>query len=274
VLAGQTGPGTVYLGQRLLYEKARDLEQLDPFTSDRYWRELLKHAGLVCLTWLIGGFLITVAWVIFTLIAHGLGAVLGIVLGLAWFVLMACVFWMRRVPGQLSEWKFQVDGGAPAVAQVFDHIAWSLHRRATPADTVQLRRFQVPGQGTRDLLEIRQGIFYGLISCFPSGNDLYLGWTLWLYLSAARFLGLWIQRFFWELRFRGHAVYLSLQYDRAKALREALHGAVREGAEVAAGHAVPHGQGILGTVIPVVADDSLSQAPWAVFSQPPGWQPR
>jgi hypothetical protein len=268
-LLGQAAPNTVYLGQRLQYEKERDLEQLDPLASTRYWRELLMHAGLVYLISFLGAVVVVVVAFVLTLIASTFGAVLGGLLVLAWAVLMACVFWLRKLSSQLSEWKFQLDGKGAAAATAFDHIGWSLQRRGTPVDTLELRRFQVPGQGARDLLVIRQGIFYGLVSCFANGDDLYIGWTLWLYLSPARLLWIGIRRLFWEFRFRGHAIYVSLQFDRAKALREAMHSAVREGVDVAAGQATPQGHGTLGSVIPVVADDTFGQAPWiAAVSQP------
>jgi hypothetical protein len=124
-------------------------------------------------------------------------------------------------------------------------------------DSVQLRRFKVTGQGTRDELEIRQGVFYALVSCLANGSDLYIGWTFWIYMSPVRFWWTGIRRFLWELRFRGHAIYVNLQFDRAKAFREALHSAVREGVDVAAGQATPQGQGTVGSLVPVVVDSSL-----------------
>jgi len=125
-----------------------------------------------------------------------------------------------------------------------------------------VRRFAVMGQGSRDVLEVRQGTFYGLVSCFASGNDLYIGWTFWLYLSPARWLLIWLRRLLWEIRFRGHAIYVSLQFDRAKALREALHSASREGVDVAAGQVAAQGQGTVGSLVPVVTDDSTRDPAW------------
>jgi hypothetical protein len=89
---------------------------------------------------------------------------------------------------------------------------------------------------------------------------------MWLYQSFLRVLWESVKRLFWQLRFRGNAVYVSQQADRTKALREAIHSAVREGADVAAGQATPHGQGTLGSAIPVVTDNSLAQAPWVAAS--------
>jgi hypothetical protein len=256
-LLGQAAPNTVYLGQRMMYEKEQQLEDFDPLHSWRYWLEMFRKAFLTWLIWAVGFIPIFIVGGILSLIASTFGAIIGGLLVIAWCIVMACVFWLGKLPGQLSEWKFSVDDRGEAAPVVFDHIAWALHRRNAPVDSVQLRRFKVMGQGTRDELEIRQGVFYALVSCLANGNDLYIGWTFWLYMSPARFLWTALRRLLWELRFRGHAIYVNLQFDRTKAFREALHSAVREGVDVAAGQVAPQGQGTVGSLVPVVVDGSL-----------------
>jgi hypothetical protein len=109
------------------------------------------------------------------------------------------------------------------------------------------------GQYPRDVLEVRDGIFYGLVSCFPSGNDLYIGWTFWLCLSPARWLMLWLRHFLWWHNRHDRSIYVSLKFDRVRALREALHGAAREGVEVVAGPLGTQGEGTTtGALVPVV----------------------
>jgi hypothetical protein len=261
-LVGQAAPNTTYLGQRLLYEKERDLEELDPLKSRRYFAELFRQALLIFVIWSVGLSLCALVGVILALINSGFGTVVGALLWLGWSFVMACVYWLGKLPAQLSEWKLGVDDKGGAAPVVFDHIAWSLTRRRTPVDSVNWRRFAVAGQHSRDLLEVRQGIYCGLVTCFANGEDLYIGWTLWLYLSPARFLWTAIQRLIWGLRFRGHSLYVSIQFDLAKAVREAIHSAVREGVDVAAGQLEAHGQGTIGTVVPVVTDDSIKSASW------------
>jgi hypothetical protein len=128
-----------------------------------------------------------------------------------------------------------------------------------------VRRFR----GVGEFLEVRRGVYYGLVTCFANGEDLYIGWTLWLYQSFLRVLLGWIQGFFWQLRLHGNAIYVSILSDQVKALRESIHSAVREGVDVAAGRATPHGQGTIGSAVPVVTDDSLSQAPWVTGGRGP-----
>lgn len=256
-LLGQAAPNTVYLGQRMMYEKEQQLEEFDPLRSSRYFFEMLRKAFLTWIVWAVGFIPILIVGAILSAINSGFGVVIGGLLFIVWCIVMACAFWLTKLPGQLSEWKFSVDDRGEAAPIVFDHIAWALRRREAPVDSAQLRRFKVLGQGTRDQLEIRQGIFYALVSCLANGGDLYVGWTFWIYMSPARFLWTAIRRLIWELRFRGHAIYVSLQFDRAKAFREALHSAVREGVDVAAGKQTPRGQGTIGSLVPVIADNSL-----------------
>lgn len=256
-LLGQAAPNTVYVGQRLMYEKEQQLEEFDPLRSGRYIFEHLRKAFLTWVIWAVGCIPILIVGGILSAISPQFGLVIGGLLFIVWCIVMACAFWFTKLPGQLSEWKFSVDDKGEAAPIVFDHIAWALRRRDAPVDSAQLRRFKVMGQGTRDQLEIRQGIFYALVSCLANGGDLYIGWTFWIYMSPARLFWTGVRRLIWELRFRGHAIYVSLQFDRAKAFREALHSAVREGVDVAAGQQTPQGQGTIGSLVPVIVDDSL-----------------
>jgi hypothetical protein len=257
-LLGQAAPNTVYLGQRMMYEKEQQLEEFDPLRSSRFLWEVFRRWILMTFVWAIGCIPIFIVGAILGVANHSFGSVIGVLLFLGWCFVMACVFWLSKLPGQLSEWKFSVDDRGQAAPVVFDHIAWALQRRRTPMDSLQLRRFKVMSQGQRDVLEIKQGIFRGFVSCFENGGDLYVGWTFWLFLSPARYLWTAFRRLLWELRNKGHAIYVSLQFDRAKALREALHSAVREGVDVAAGQQAAQGHGTIGSVVPVVSDTT----PW------------
>jgi hypothetical protein len=262
-LLGEAAPNAVYLGQRMLYEKQTlTLEDLDPVSNPSYRRAVLRHGLTVFLVWVLGQIVIVIVSAILSVLNGRFGTVIGALLAIGWWVVMGCVFWLSKVPAKLSEWKFLVDDKAAAAAVTFDHIAWAFSRRETPVDHCRVRRFKVMGQGSRDVLEVRQAVFSGLVSCFASGNDLYIGWSFWFSLSPARWLLILIRRSFWDLRFRGSAVYVSLQFDRARALREALHSAVREGVDVAAGQILAQGQGTIGSLVPVVADDSASDPSW------------
>jgi hypothetical protein len=256
-------PNAVYLGQRMLYEKdTQVLENLDPVWNRSYLRATLWHGLAVFLVYMLGQIVIVIVSAVLSAVNGRFGTVIGALAAIAWWLVMACVFWLSKVPAKLSEWKFLVDDQAAVAPVALDHIAWAFSRRKTPADYWRARRFPVMGQGSRDVLEVRQGVFYGLVSCFASGEDLFLGWTYWFSLSPARWLLIVIRRLFWFLRFRGSAIYMSLQFDRARALREALHSAVREGADVATGQLAAQGQGTIGSRVPVVTDESAGDPSW------------
>jgi len=253
----------VYLGQRMLYEKnTTTLENLDPLWNRPYLWAVLWHGLAVFLVYALGQIVIVIVSVILSFMNGRLGEVVGGLAAIAWWIVMACVFWLHNVPAKLSEWKSLVDDQAAAAAMTFDHIAWAFSRRETPVDSCRARRFKVAGQGSREVLEVRQQLFCGLVSCFANGNDLYIGWTYWFSLSPARWLLTLIRRFFWFLRLHGSEIYLSLQFDTTRALREALHSAVREGVDVAAGQLPAQGQGTIGSLVPVVTDDSVNDPSW------------
>jgi hypothetical protein len=252
----------MYVGGRLAYEKERELEEFDPIVSGRYWRALFMRALLVFVIWVVGLIPLAIIELIFTLINTRFGLVMGILLDGIWWLAMGLAFWFGKLPARLSEWKFSVDRKGGAAPEVFDHVAWSFTQRGTPTDSVGLRRFSVPGQPGRDLLEVRQGIFYALVSCLANGDDLYIGWTLWFYLSPVRLLWIAFLRLLWELRYRRSSLYVSVQFDRAKALREAIHASTREGVDVAADNLEAQGQGTIGSIVPITDDSSLASAPW------------
>jgi hypothetical protein len=252
----------VYVGGRLHYEKERELEEFDPITSARWWAAFFLRALVVGIIWIVGLIPLTIIELIFVAINTRFGLVVGFLLDGIWWLAMGFVFWFGKLPARLSEWKFSVDRKGSAAPQVFDHVAWSFTQRRAPTDSVGLRRFKVPGQPARDLLEVRQGIFYALVSCFANGDDLYIGWTLWFYLSPARLIWIAFLRIVWELRYRRSQLYVSVQFDRAKALREAIHSSVREGVDVAADNVEASGQGTIGSIVPITDDSSLESAPW------------
>jgi hypothetical protein len=61
-----------------------------------------------------------------------------------------------------------------------------------------------------------------------------------------------IARIWQSITAKGTDIFTTLRYDSARAMREAMHSAAREGLDVAAGTLVPHGQGIVGSVVSVV----------------------
>jgi hypothetical protein len=250
---GRATPNPIYLGRRLLYEKTPE-GSLDPLSSIRYMWYLLRQWAI--LFWVIYPVLyiaFLVFFVIFAiltqsqffLIIFGLGADLTqLALFIAWLVI--------PIPVQLSEWKFLVDDKGAARPIVFDHIAYAFRRRGTPVDSIAVRRLS--GGVNRDYLEIRRDLFAGYISCFEEGNDLYVGWTYWLRMAPWKYGWQWLVRFWHVITFKADEMYVTLRFESAKSLREAMHGAAREGIDVAVGRIAPEGQGIVQTIQVLTTD--------------------
>lgn len=255
-LLGDTVPNLHYLGQRLLYEKPPE-PSFDPLNNTQYLHEMFKHAAIIAVLFFVGWIVTLPIFLIMSAANGKLGVVLWTLGFLVTALALASAYWLIPLPAQLSEWKFSVDGKGPAGFVAFEHITWALRQRETPIRSIRVRRLSMPGQQKRDYLELRDGIFVGYVSCFPYGRDLYIGWTFWLYLSPARFLLMALARLWQEITFRGTEMYVRLRYDSAKAMREAMHSAAREGIDVAAGQIEARGQGSIGSEVPVdIIDES------------------
>ncbi len=235
---GQAVPNDQYMGLRLVYGDG-PAESLDPVSSVRFLAQLSSH-WFFCFA---AGFFFT--FVLFVVGIRSPGA-----LGLLW-LLWIVAFSFIPVRASISEWKFMVDGKAAASGQAFEHITWVIRQRQTPVSRISVGRVKLGRGATRDYLNCRLGVFQGYVSCFPFGHDLYLGWTFWWRLSTARFWLLVIQRWFHGLTLRNSELHWILRYDEAKALREAIHSAARQGVDAASGQVSFQGEGTIGTDIPI-----------------------
>jgi len=252
---GQQTPNATYLGLRLAYDKVPE-GSFDPINNGSLLRQFALHWLLYLVVYFVGGLLAGIVLAILAYIGLGVSAAVTLwLIGavLTWLV-FACLYWLIPVPAQLSEWKFLVDGKAQVAPVTFDHIAWALQQRQTPLDLVQVRRLKLAGGEGRDYLELRRGLFSGLICCFAYGEDLYVGWTFWLRISPLRWFLMLLARLWQTLMRRGTDLYVSLRYDYARAMREAMHSVAREGVDVAVGEAHPQGQDIGQSLQVAVAD--------------------
>ncbi len=253
---------STYLGMRLLYED--NPHDLDPLTNPKYIGSVLIKFLLFIVLWFVGTAVFGALYALFgrstsvdvfgtsSYASNGFGNFL-IALELIWDFFLACLFWLMPVPSLLSEWKLTLGGKGVVAKAVLDHMAWIIHGRRTPLRSFKALSLSVPGQPSRDYLELREGFFAGYVSCFPYGGDLFVGWTFWLYMSPARWVVLAIGRIFQALVLRGSALYVTLRYDQAKAMRETLHDALRQGVDVAVGHLPAEGSGTIGSTMPVEA---------------------
>jgi hypothetical protein len=210
------------------------------------------HAIISALVGALGSILLLVLGAVLYFGFHFISLVIGSALTGVWWLAMACVFWLRKLRCRIAGWNFLLSDKADVAPVTFSHVVWAFNCRGAPVDFCRVRRFSAAGQGLREVLEVRKGITYGLVSCFAAGEDLYIGWTYWLCLSPARWLMRWLRRFCWGGRLHHHAVHAGHHSDGAEALRATLHRVVQEGVEVGAGKRAAQGEGTIGTLVPVV----------------------
>ena len=276
-LLGAPSPNETYLGNRLMYSDVGT--SFDPLANPTYQRALISQFLATMFAWVLGSIALFILFALPVLIGtidsvssrlsdpFGLGesgesstpstvssllAVVWNILQLALSVLLACLFWLRRIPVQLTEWLITVDARGGAARAALDHMYTIIAARRTPIRGLQVVRLNAPRQPPRDYLRIDDDYFTGFVSAFEFGSDLFIGWTFWLNLSPARWLWLSLGRMF---RGRGLGIYGSVVYDSPKALREVMHSAVRQGVDMATGETEPMGQGTIGNTVPIVGVD-------------------
>jgi hypothetical protein len=250
---GQQTPKAIYLGQRLLYDKVPE-PSFDPLSN----RSLLAQFAVHFLVYFAAYWVLAV---FFGIVLTLLGLVAGLAVGwVLWVIgagitglLFACLYWLIPVPALLSEWKFGIDAEGAVAPVTFEHIGWAVSRHETPLDSLQIRRLKF-GSESRDYLELRRGLFTGFISCFAYGKDLYIGWTLWVRISPARWLLMAVARIWQTLMRRGTELHVTLRYESGRALREAIHSVAREGVDVAIGQLHAQGTGSIAQ-IPVAVSE-------------------
>jgi hypothetical protein len=250
--AGEAGVNTSYVGRRLMYETDPE-PSFDPLGNPQFLRQMWYRGLLYGWVWGVGIVAAGIVFGLMSLIIPPLGIILLILSFIAISVTLLACYWFLKIPIKLSEWKYSVDGKAAAAPAVLDHIAWVLRGRGAPLTSVTVRRLTPPGgEPPRDYLELNSTIFYGYVACFAYGSDLYVGWTFWVRISPFWYFCMSFMRIWQSLRNRGNELYTSLRFDTARAMRETMHSATREGADVAVGRLAGQGRGIIGSAVPIV----------------------
>lgn len=241
MIPGVSEQNETYIGQRLLFQRAGEVEVgLAETVGGRDALRILKQA-------FVGAFLIGLGATTFgVLAAFAVSAATRDRDAGAWFLTMSYVLpwvWIALVlfvprTEVLSDWHLLLDGRAPIAETAYGVVYRSLTAdRQIPA-VVAPRRVPVgaPVAGVRNMLCVSIGRYSSYISVFAFGNDLYLGWTLWRKQLPFMVVLRWIGSLF-----GGHPGYSGvLEMEPIKAMRESVHNALRQGIEASvAGRAIP-----------------------------------
>lgn len=251
---GGAAPNATYLGQRLQYE--RQAENLD-ISNQIAQATSLGPSIRQAIPWLIlPG--IPVLVIAYAVLGKSIGAIVGFALVLAALFIVISPL-LKRHYVVVSEWKLSLDGKGSVAPLVFDHIGAAVLRRQPP---VEYRALRLPDGVT--YLNLRLVTFDAYISCWPFGDDLYIGWTLWSSGTWSEYrVGFWrrflaivlLPYYIWldvsESRRRQSFDVANLhQSDALKAMRECLHAVSREGVQAASGAVAFTGRGTIGSAIP------------------------
>lgn len=220
-----------YVGLRLLFQRAGNVETdlMDVISGSEAKRILRRTFGGALIILLITYFAGPLAGL------SGSGAdeqgsgttTFGSLLTFLW------IAWHLFMPRTeiLSDWHLLLDGKAWISDTAYGVVFVSLRQdHAIPA-TIEPRRMRVgpPVRGMRNLLRVRIGKYLAYISVFPFGNDLFLGWTLWRRQIPIMIVFRWIAAFLGgDPGFSG-----IIDVEPIKAMREAVHNALRRGIEAA-----------------------------------------
>ncbi len=265
-LVGAASPNQTYLGGRLAYTDNQT--DFSPLTNPALLRSLAARLVAVIFTWSIGAFLL---FLIFGI--AGLSQIAGQVssfsdqsassssgvlttwlwLNVIWSIVLLFLFWLVKVPAQLSEWMLTVDGKGGSALAALDHMYAIIQARRTPIGSIAVVQVSPTGQAPRDYLEMVSGLYRGWVASFAYGSDLFIGWTFWVSISPARWVLMNLGQIWRGITLRQSSFYGGLSNDTAKAMREVMHSAVRQGVDMASEETAAVGQGVIGYSVPVVA---------------------
>ncbi|WP_405915599.1 hypothetical protein [Streptomyces sp. NBC_00728] len=189
---------------------------------------------------------------------------------------LATLFLPHRLP--LSEFKWLLDGKANAAESAYAVIYQVIKDRQLPV-SVTTRRFRTSNDPTiNNFLVVTDRENQVYVSVFPYGTGLYLGWSMWSSRRPVAMFGRFVKDAVAH-PFAGQKVFTGLvSAQRVRALREAVHSAVREGMDAAAHNIrVPLAQ-TFGYDIPVEtvslpAGAAPMSAPWPGAGQIPAPMP-
>lgn len=183
-----------------------------------------------------------------------------------WLVLLAV-----RIQEPVAEWKTLIEGKAAAAESSYAAIFHSLARRRIPVgvSASRIRSDVLTAESVNNRLLITERSYVAYVSVFAFGTSLYVGWTMWRSRRGVTLVGQFVKDLIGGLLGRGGIVNQMLRTERVRAMREAVHSAVREGVDAAvAGVSMPIAA-TFGYEIPIESASAPALAP-GIAGQPTG----
>jgi hypothetical protein len=196
------------------------------------------------------------------------------------FIVFWIVLLLSRLPEPIAEWKVLLEEKAGAAEYAYAAIYGSLARRRIPVSAVpsRVRSDVLTREIVNNRLVISERGYVAYATVFAYGTSLYVGWTMWRNRFGAQLIGAFLKDLIGGMFGRTGMINQMLRTEKVRAMREAVHSAVREGVEVAIqGIEVPIAS-TFGYEVPiqdltVPAPQPTPPAPQPFAPQPPMPQP-
>ena len=246
-----------YTGSRLTYQRTPDVETelVDWASGKRVFWILLRAFGGAALIYVMLNLVTLLSFAIQVAAADSAEPsfggfavflfVLSLLLPLVW---IAVALFLPRLEA-LSEWQMLLDAKAPLAGMAYNVVQDALRERRVPAWIEPTQRVvNLPERATRHFLRVSLPRYQVIVSVFPFGWDLYMGWTMVRREVPAVVVLRWLKSLV-----RPHANFDDLiDLEPVRALREAVHNAMRQGIEAAdREHTAPAPIPDVGTELPI-----------------------
>ncbi|WP_157441537.1 adhesin [Actinoplanes awajinensis] len=188
-------------------------------------------------------------------------------------LLSVIVFWVVLLAARIDEpvagWHTLLEDRWQGADSAYAAVYGTLRRRGVPVETTagRLRSDLLPPEAVNNRLLIHERGYQIQITIFPYGSSLYLGWTLTRSRRGVILIGHFLKDLVGGMFGRVTPALAMLRTERVRALREAVHSAVREGAEVATQGIVVPVASAFGQEVPV--QDLRAQAVHQGYGPPP-----
>lgn len=190
------------------------------------------------------------------------------------FLTFLLVLFTSHLKEPIAEWRVLLADRADTADSVYSQISGTLTARRIPIGWT-VRRIRT-GQGSADVsnrLVLRYGSYTAYVSVFPYGTSLYLGWTMWRSRHGAQLVRQFLGDVGQGMAGTNDPERQMLRTEGARAMREAVHAACREGLFVAVDNTtVPVEYGFPYGLPPVEDELALAPVP-GVPPQPPATRP-
>lgn len=240
---GQLRQNQTYVGGRLMFTRNGDVEATfaNIVGGGVIWGHLKGVLIVQLVVWFVAALFLVPTYALGAAQSQ-FGGSTGLVSGAAFlnlvFLVVSLALLVLAFTGwdqqPMSEWELLLDERSVSADSAYAAIALALDRRDVPAD-VQPQRIAIDttrGQ-VGNYLVVRSAPYAVYVSVLPYGTGLYLAWAMW---REQRVLSLYAE-WFRQLRNRwagaGSLLHLLLRAEEARALRETVHNAVRDGVEAA-----------------------------------------